>query len=219
MKYLDVRFRQPDWMLHPMQEVIRYGDVIDYEELLAWNLLPDERVEYELFYVEADRDPYEAAVESVESVVEYTITPIDDDSFYVYACQETREEDRRFRQAFASRHLIIVPPIIYDDEAAMGMTVVGAGEDLRALVEGVPEEIDVTVEEIGEYDRRYGTVAGAMTDRQFEAVEVAAAVGYYGVPRDGSLADVARKLDCAESTASVLLRRAESRVMSRLVER
>ena len=219
MKYLDVRFRQPDWMLHPMQEFIREEDVVEYEELLTWNLLPEEAVEYELFYVEADRERYVPAVESVESIVEYTLTPIDDDSFYVYACQQTREEDRRFRQAFANLHLLVVPPIVYDSEAALHMTVVGAGEDLQMLVEGVPEEIDVTVEEIGEYDRRHGTIGAALTDRQFEAVRAAAEVGYYEVPRSGSLADVVARLDCAESTASTLLRRAESAVMGRLVER
>ena len=219
MKYLDVRFRQPDWMLHPMQEFIRYEDVVKYEELLTWNLLPEEAIEYELFYVEADRERYVSAVESVESIVEYNLTPIDDESFYVYACQQTREEDQLFRQAFADLHLLVVPPIVYDSEAAMNVTVVGAGEDLQTLVANVPEEIDVEVEEIGEYDRRHGTIAGELTDRQFEAVEAAAAVGYYEVPRTGLLADVAAELGCAESTASTLLRRAESAVMGRLVER
>lgn len=219
MKYLDVRFRQPDWMLHPMQEVIRYDDVIRYEELLTWNLLPGEEVEYELFYVEADREPYEAAVESVESVRDYVITPIDEESFYVYACQETRPEDTLFRQAFADLHLLVVPPVVYDSEAALHMTIVGDGGDLRTLLENVPEEIDVTVNEVGEYDRRHGTVAGALTRRQFEVVEVAAELGYYEVPRKASLADVSAALDCAESTASTILRRAESRVMKALVER
>lgn len=219
MKYLDVRFRQPDWMLHPMQEFIRSTDVVRHEELLTWNLLPGADVEYELFYVEADREPYEAAVESVPSIREYAITPIDDDSFYVYACQETREEETLFRQAFADLHLLVVPPVVYDDEAALNMTIVGDGTDLQALLENVPEEIAVEVREVGEYDRRHGTVAGALTDRQFEAVEVAADVGYYDVPRSGSLAAVADELGCAESTASTLLRRAESRVMRRLVDR
>lgn len=219
VKYLDVRFRQPDWMLHPMQAFIRYEDVVEYEELLSWNLLPRESVEYELFYVEADRERYVPAIEAVESVVEYNLTPIDDESFYVYVCQRTREEDQLFRQAFAERHLLVVPPIVYDAEAAMNLTVVGAGEDLQALVATIPEEIDVEVQEIGEYDRRHGTIAGGLTDRQFEAIEAAADVGYYDVPRTGSLADVATRLGCAESTASTLLRRAESAVMCRLVER
>jgi predicted DNA binding protein len=38
---------------------------------------------------------------------------------------------------------------------------------------------------------------------------VARELGYYDVPRRAELADVAAELDCTESTASVLLRKAE----------
>lgn len=219
MKYLDVQFRQPDSMLHPMQEVIRFRDVIDYEELLAWNILPNEGVECSLFYVEADPKRYTPAIESVGTVIEYDVTPIDDESFYVFVRERTREPERRLRQVFADLRLLVVPPIVYDDDAALGMTVIGNGENLRTLVETVPDEIEVEVEEIGEYDRRHGSAAGALTVRQFEAIEAATDLGYYDVPRSASLAEVAAELDCAESTASTLLRRAESTMMGRLVER
>jgi len=43
--------------------------------------------------------------------------------------------------------------------------------------------------------------------------------GYYAVPRRASLADVADTLGCAGSTASNHLRKAETRVMRRLVGR
>ncbi|MFC4246415.1 helix-turn-helix domain-containing protein [Natribaculum luteum] len=217
MKFLEVRFRQPDWMLHPMQEFIRHGDVVVYEELRAWNLLPDEEIEYELFYVEVtDRDRYRAAVDDVASILEYDITPIDDNSLYAYARQQTRKEDLLFREAFATLELVVVPPIVYDDEAAMTMTIVGDGENLQTLLDGVPDEIACDVLEIGEYDSRYGTVATALTDRQREAIAAATDVGYYDVPRTGSVADVADVLGCAPSTASNHLQKAEATVIRRL---
>ena len=77
--------------------------------------------------------------------------------------------------------------------------------------------LDVDVLEVGTYDRRLGTVTGGLTDRQFEALETASELGYYAVPREASLSDVAAELDIAPSTASELLRRAESRVLPRLV--
>lgn len=219
MKYLDVRLRQPDGMLHPMQRFIRHEDVVRYEELLAWNLLPERGVEYELFYVEADLGPYREQVETVDSIVEYAIREVDDASFYVYACQETREEDVALRSAFADLGLVVVPPILYDDEAAMGLTVVGDGEDLGTMLDGLPDAIEAEVREVGEYDRRRPRVTGALSDRQREAVSVALDAGYYAVPRRASLADVASRLGCAESTASILLRRAAGAVMARAVGR
>lgn len=217
MKYLDVRLYQPDRMLHPMQEFIRYEDAVQYEELLTWNLIPDAPIEYELFYVEADEERYRAAIDAVESVCEYTITPIDADSFYVYACQETRPEDTRWRGAFAELNLVVVPPISYDEEAAMRITIVGVSEDLRVLLENLPDEVETTINGVGEYDRRRGTLAGGLTDRQYETVEVAADLGYYDVPRNASLAEVASELSCAESTASTHLRKAEATLVLRVV--
>jgi predicted DNA binding protein len=101
----------------------------------------------------------------------------------------------------------------------MGMTLVGDGSDIQSVLDGVPGEIDVTVNEIGSYDRRGGTLAGVLSDRQLQAINAALELGYYEVPRAGSLADVAAALDCAESTASQLLRRAERDIFSRVLER
>lgn len=205
-------------MLHPMQRFIRHEDVVTYEELLTWNLRADKPVEYELFYVEVtDLDRYRAAVDRVDSIRWHRINPIDDGSLYVFACQETREEDVSLRRAFADLELVVVPPIVYDEEAAMRVTIIGQGDDLTTLVESIPGDIEVTIEEVGEYDRRHARVVGRVTDRQFEAIESATDLGYYDVPRTASLADVATELDCAESTASNHLRKAEAAIMSRIV--
>lgn len=220
MKYLDARFRQPEWMMHPMQRFARDSDAVRYEELRAWNVAGGEAgTEFELFYVEADRDRYEAKLDAVESVRWYNLTPVDDESFYLFVCQETREADVEWRRTFTARGLLVVPPIVYDDAGDFHMTVVGDGADLRAMLDELPDEIAVTVTAVGEYDRRYAPLADGLSDRQFEAVEMAVRVGFYDYPRVGSLADVAAELDCAESTAATLLQRAEASLMERLVTR
>ncbi|QLK27327.1 helix-turn-helix domain-containing protein [Natrinema zhouii] len=220
MKYLDVRLSQPDWMLHPMQRFIREEDAVRYEELRTWNSAGrDDGLEYELFYAEAEREPYEEALGTVESVRWYDLTPIDDNSFYVYICQETRPEDVRWREAFAALNLVVVPPIVYDSEAAFYMIVIGAGEDLQAMLEGLPDEIDTTVRVIGEYDRQHAPLCGNLTERQLEAVESAVDLGYFEVPRDAGVDAVADELGCASSTAARLLQKAQARVMRRLVQR
>jgi len=219
VKYLDLRLDLPDRMLHPMQEFIRDGDAVRYEEMLAWRVRPEEDVEFALYYVEAELEPYRAAVSEVETIVDCRITPIDDSSAHVWVCEETRPETRAWRDAFADRQLIVVPPIRFDDAAVMAMTVVGSGSDIQDTLETVPPEVDVTVEEVGTYDRRGGTLAGTLTDRQLAAASTALRLGYYEVPRGATLEDVADALGCAESTASVLLRRAERDVLSRVLDR
>lgn len=220
MKYCRLTLHQPDWMLHPMQRFIRDENVVTHEALVAWNVLSDSSVEYELFYAEVtDVDRYVAAIERVDSIRWYKASVVDDGSVYVFVCQETREEDVVFRQAFERLELIVVPPIVYDEDAAMNLTVVGDGSNLGTLVENMPAEITVTVERIGDYDRTYATLVERLTDRQFQALETATALGYYDVPRTASLSDVADALDCAESTASTLIRKGEASIVSRVVDR
>lgn len=215
MQFVDLVLDMPTSMQHPMERFLRETDAVQREELITWNLTTD-GVEYALFHVEGDLERYRERIDRVDSVLECNLAPVDDGRFYAYVCQATREADERLRTAFARRNLVIVPPIRYD-RSGMHLTVVGAGDDLTALVDAIPDRIEVTVESVGDYDRRHGTPAAALTDRQLEAVEVALDVGYYAVPREAALTDVAAALDCASSTASTLLRKAERAVMTQLV--
>ena len=111
VKYVDVRIRLPDNLLHPMAAFVRHENAVEYEELLAWEVHPGEGVEYELFYVEADPDRYAEAVSEVDSIVDYRVAAIDEESLHVWACEETRPEVGAWRGAFAGRHLVVVPPV------------------------------------------------------------------------------------------------------------
>jgi predicted DNA binding protein len=215
VQYVDLVLDLPASMQHPMERFLREEDAVEREELITWNVTPD-GVEYALFYVDGDIERYGERIDDVDSVVDYSLTAVGDGSFYSYVCQETRPADETLRGAFARRNLVVVPPVTYSADG-MHLTAVGAGADLTAMVDAVPDAIDVTVEGVGDYDRRHGTPAAALTDRQLEAVEAAVEHGYYAVPREGSLDGVAGALDCAPSTASTLLRKAERSVLSRLV--
>jgi hypothetical protein len=219
VRYLEVSIRLPDDLLHPIQAFIRQEDAVRYEDLRAWTVLPDGDVEFALYYVEADLDRYRAAVDDVDTVLEYRLEPVDDGAAHVWARERTRPETTAWRDAFAERQLVVVPPVRFDEDAAMDMTIVGDPEAARQLLDDLPGSVDVTVQEVGTYDHRGGVLGAALTDRQRDAVVTAMAAGYYDVPRSGSLADVADALGCAESTASELLRRAERTVFSRVLER
>jgi len=182
-------------------------------QLLSWNL-SGEDVVYTLFHVIAAREPYERALRDVETVIEYDLTPVDDDSFYLFLRERTTEDFRQFREAFDDPRLVVVPPFEYRSEGELRFSAVGEPNALRGVLDGLPAAITAQVEEIGEYDR---PARRSLTDRQTEALDAAVRVGYYEVPREGSVADVAGELGCAASTASNHLRKAESRLAYRAV--
>jgi len=219
VKYVDLRLRLPDELLHPMAAFVRHEDVVAYEELLTWQVRPDDGIEYELFYVEADPERYRAAVAEVDSIREFRVAPVDDASLHCWVCEETLPAVRAWRDAFLDRQLVIVPPIRFDADAVMGMTIVGDGSDVGAVVDSMPAAVDVTVAEIGTYGRRGGTPVAALSDRQREALETALSLGYYDVPRNGTLGEVADALEVAESSASEVLRRAERAIVTRVLDR
>lgn len=218
MRYLHVRLDQPTWMLHPMQEFLVTSAVMTRAELHAWNLSRED-VHFALFYIDGDLDAYCDRIDDVESIEWYDLSPVDETSFYSYVCQAYTEPDTAFFGAFAELSLVVLPPLVYGADGWVEITIVGRAEALTNLVEALEERADIGVDvrEVGTYDRRLGTVTGGLTDRQFEALETATEVGYYAVPRRASLSAVATELGVANSTASELLRRAESRLMSRLI--
>ncbi|WP_255198758.1 helix-turn-helix domain-containing protein [Halorarius litoreus] len=68
------------------------------------------------------------------------------------------------------------------------------------------------------YIRATSDPTGLLTDRQHAMVARAAELGYYSVPRDCTLSELAADLGIAKSTASEVLARAESKVVGRYLE-
>ena len=201
-----------------MQEFLAASDAMGRAELHAWNLSRED-VQFALFYIEGDVDAYRDRIDEVDPIRWYELTSVDESGFYSYVCQEYTESDAAFFRAFAELSLVVVAPMVYGADGRLDVTVVGVGKALTELVDALRDRGDVGVDvlEVGTYDRRLATVGGSLTDRQFEAVEAATGLGYYAAPRRAALSAVAAELGVADSTASELLRRAESRLMSRVV--
>lgn len=205
MKSLRLRIRHSDETIHPMHEFVCESPFVEREVILDGQVT--DGVETVLSYVEGDREAYESALATQGNLEEFDITPAGDDGFFMYAREELDEQGQLLADAFEQDTLVVASPIEFLADRTMTMTVVGHPDDLQAMLDAFPEGMDVDVLEIGEYTRAVG---GALTDRQREAVAAASSVGYYEVPREAGIEVVAEELDCAVSTASDLLRRAEA---------
>lgn len=164
-----------------------------------------------LLYIEGDLDVYKSILASVSSVEEYHVTPESDEAFYLYVRETLREEETRLAAAFERETVMVVPPVKFLPDRTIHLSLVGRSGDLQAVLDNLPEAVTVDVLEVGRYTKAIG---GLLTDRQRETVEVAWTAGYYEVPRTGGIEAVADELGCAVSTASDLLRRAETRLVS-----
>ncbi|WP_227380182.1 helix-turn-helix domain-containing protein [Haladaptatus halobius] len=93
---------------------------------------------------------------------------------------------------------------------------VGGAEQLSEFYSRLQSELQVEIESVQEYQRQISPTT--LTRRQQTALEVAVTVGYYQIPRTGTIEDIAIELGCAHSTAGELIRKAESKVIMTFVE-
>jgi len=218
VKFLRLTLHPPPPLRHPMAEFLGSTDEVYAERLLGWTIPDDGDVWFLLFHAEGNLAAYREAVEGSDVVLEYDITRAGEQSFYGYFVERIRPVEQELLEAFADRELVVVPPVDFSPDGRPTYTVVGPSAAQAEMIEALPEEYVADVERIGEYDHRYTSVAGRLTDRQREAVRVAVDLGYYEVPREATLGEVAGRLDCSEAGASKLLRRAEAAVMGAVLE-
>lgn len=214
MKYLRLTLAHSATTIHPMHRFANEHDAVEAYRMLHWNVASDGPNTL-LFYVEGEREAYVDALADLDSVVDYTVTPVDDDAFYVYVDDVGDGVGQQLVDAVSQGSLVLASPLEYLDDGRVQFTLVGESADLRAAVDAIPDDIRVELDRAGEYDD--GPAVDGLTDRQRAALDAAVDVGYYEVPREGSVEDVAERLDCSPGTASEHLRKAEATLASEAV--
>lgn len=199
---IHLELRYDESTIHPMHRFVCESPHVEREVLLEGRRVADGRTM--LFFVEGDRERYESILGRRPDLDEFDITPADD-GFYVWVRAENREADLPLIDAFEQDTLVVVPPVEFRSDRTARFTVVGSGADLRSILDSLPDGVDATVHRLGDPT---GIDDDGVTDRQREALRAAWDLGYFEIPRTGSIDDVAAELDCATSTASDLLRRA-----------
>jgi hypothetical protein len=192
-------------------------DAIERAALLHWNTVLDE-TNTMVFRVRGDPEPFRAKLDARAATVAYSLTEAVDGTFYCCVRDHATDADRNYIEAVARGTLVVVPPVVFNPDGTTDLTLVGTPVDIDAAVSGLPDGLRATVRSVGPYRRRAEADDARLTDRQRAAVAAAVDCGYYDSPRAGTVGDVADALDVATGTAAEHLRKAEARVMARLVE-
>ena len=218
MKYVSLSLAMDADVRHPMHQFVVEHDGYEASYLVRGNEVGED-VQTLLFHVDGfPPDPYRAALERTDSVAEYAISTCPDETFYLYVRDRPSGTDRDLVDALLQVGLVPVSPVAYRADGTVDLTLVGPGRTVQRALEALPAWATVDVREVGMYSSRRLDTAATLTDRQFAAVSAAVECGYYDDPRRGSTEEVATALDCAPSTAAEHLRKAEARVMERLVD-
>ncbi|EMA45024.1 helix-turn-helix domain-containing protein [Halococcus saccharolyticus] len=217
MKYLELRLQQSEDVIHPMHEFVAAREEYGSYRLLQWNPAVGE-TNTMIFAVEGEPEPYAAALETVETALEFEIVPGEGETFYVYVRERLAAEARQLTDAFTHGSLVVMPPLEYRSDRTIDLTVVGSADALQTAIDEAPPGVDAEIRSVGSYDAGTIETASALSDRQAEAATTAVDLGYYETPREATVADVADRLGCAPGTAAEHLRKAEATLVERTVE-
>ena len=197
---------------HALHDRLVASDGVDRADLLVWGPV-GAATQFQWF--DADPETAAALLDAVPEVTHRRLVAGDGDGTYAFTRQSGFGFDPDLLAVVAEADVAFLPPVSFHGDGTVGFDAVGEPGRLSALHDAVADYAAVDVEAVRDFHR--GGAPAALTDRQRAALDAAVAAGYYEIPREGSVADVADALDCATSTAGELLRKAEARVVTDLV--
>ena len=211
MKRVQFSATYPDRLVHPLHRRVIEAGPVTRAELLTWSPTADATT---LLWCDADAGATRSVVGAVDSVVDSEVVE-DGDGTYAFLRQDGYEFAPAVLEAIAAAHVVFLPPVAFLETGAVRFEAVGEASSLGDFHDALADLGDVAIERVHEFERTASP--SRLTDRQRAALEAAVEAGYYEVPRDGAVADVAAALDCSTSTAGELVRKAEAAVIREFV--
>ncbi len=211
MRHVRLTMRAEEGTVHPVFDVLTRADHTEEVLGLHWNFSGD-RLGI-LHYVVGDPDAYLAELASIPEVHDHDVARTGEGSFYVYHRCVVDGGAKALFETFTRGSLLLVPPIEFGDGGTSTFSLFGESAEIQAAIEGVPDPIEVEVQEVSGMSSTPEVTEATLSDRQREAVEAALELGYYEIPREASHEDVAAAMECAPSTAAEHLRKAEAKLL------
>jgi predicted DNA binding protein len=216
MQYLKLSLSPTERAVHPIDRFIGGHDAVSREALLHVDSRADGTTVL-LYRVTGDGEAFADALGERTDVHDHEAVDLAGNRYHVFvqADQTTRGN---VLLDIAHEHALIVDTPLEFTEEGLRATLVGTHENLRNALGAMPDTIDFSVNDAGTYIPGSEDLLSPLTDRQLEVFETAVEEGYYDVPRRATHKDIADNLGCAPSTVDEHLRKAESRVVSGLIQ-
>lgn len=203
--------------VQPMHQQLTSSDRINKTHIINWNVV-DPPTTF-LLRIHGSYGHLERVLGQSSYVDGYEIFPLSDRVCYCYLWGEATRGSRLLFERFTQGTLLTIPPITLNQDETVTLTLIGAQSDIQTAVDELPDAVEVTVEEVGGSQVAMDSIIDSLSSQQREAIEVAVALGYYELPRNVTIEQVATELECATATAAEHLRKAESRIITTLIER
>jgi predicted DNA binding protein len=217
MRYFDFILTPEDGAIHPVDRAIAETPTISRETLVYVNALGN-NTGVMLYRLQGGSEVLKARLDDQPDVISSSVIAVKDETFHLYVHIKSGQPAGKL-MAVAQKHaLMLIPPFEFTN-GGLRVTIAGTHEMIRKCLLELPDDIRVSVEQVGQYSPDGRNVLSLLTERQHEVLETAIKKGYYNTPRrrQASQKDIAEELGCAPSTVDEHLRKAESVIFKSLI--
>lgn len=214
MRQLRVTMTPSDPSIHPFCALTSGDGPVREAKSLYCNGAGENRLT-SLFALRGDPAAIRSEFDRLEDLESYDMTAGVDDWSYANLQFEMNDFVRTLFEITSLDYLTLVLPVVYVDGHA-SLELVGPKASLQRAVDALPSDVQVDIEWIG-------TVSDGespdtiLSTRQREAIQAGLELGYYERPRQATHEDIAERIDCAPSTASEHLNRAEAKLVKSIL--
>jgi predicted DNA binding protein len=217
MRYFDLVLTPGEQGIHPVDGRLAAAPGVTRELLHHVDAYSDGTGAL-LYRLQGDPEAAVAAIRG-EGLLDYDVTDPDEEGrFYCYIHLAPSDPDGTLLGLPYDHALIVETPIRFRGDGSLRVRIVGQHATLRNALTAVPDDVRVTVEEVGRYTPGRKDARSLLTDRQREIFETAVDRGYYRIPRGITQTELADELGLAPSTVDEHLRKAESTMLSSILD-
>jgi predicted DNA binding protein len=213
MKHVRITARPDPDRAPPFVAYLLESSAVAEARAVDWNRAASDTTTH-LYAIDGDADGFGEAAADTTGVESVTLSAVDDPRSY--ALLGVRDDEVAMfggvEAALARVGLVVRRPLVYREGRIHGH-VVGDPGALQTVLDGVPDALGLRIDEIGGFPSARANPASALSERQREALEAALDLGYYDRPRRATHEEIADAMDCAPSTASTHLQKAEARLV------
>lgn len=212
MKRATFSVTYPEENAHPIHRQLIQQTAVTHAKLLMWGPLSSMMT---LSWFDGPPEAVTGVLDPLDAITTFHLLA-DADGTYAFIEQTRYEFEPSLLDLLSRSSVVFVPPVEFFETGGVRFEAVGESDSLSEFYTRLTRAVDARIEAVHDYEGR--PAATTLTARQRAALNAAIDVGYYEIPRSGSLADIASRLDCADSTAGELLRKAESEVIHAFVD-
>jgi predicted DNA binding protein len=199
---------------HPAAEELATEPAVSQETVHHLNLLNDGTA-VSLSRARGERDRLAGIFEASDDVLSFELSEMGGE-IQTYVHFRPSEPARAMLELTREHELVVDTPIEFEGDGRLRVAVIGEDDVVQRAITEIPDEVDIELERLSDYEPELRELSSLLTERQQEILDTAVEVGYYQVPREATHEDIADELDIATTTVGEHLRKIEARLLSEL---